>query len=208
MRIVSINVSFPKEQTYFNKKVTTGGNKQPVAFALLRLENLEGDAQADLKNHGGEDKAVCVYSYDHYAYWQAQLGCSLDSGAFSENLTVEGLRETDVCLGDIIRVGDALTQISQPRQPCSKLAGKFGRRDLPDRIHSTGFSGFYLRVLSEGMVRQGDAFELLTRHPGGVTVELANQVMYHQREDVTSLKRVLGVDALSGAWRETLLKRL
>ncbi len=208
MKIISINVGCPTEQTYFNKKVMTGGHKQTVPFALLRLENLEGDAQADLKNHGGEDKAVCVYSYDHYPYWQTQLGVSLDGGAFSENLTVEGLRESDVCIGDIIRVGDALTQISQPRQPCSKLAGKFGRRDLPERIHDTGFSGFYLRVLSEGMVRQGDAFELLTRHSGGVTVELANQVMYYQRDDAQSLKRVLGVDALSVAWRNTLSKRL
>ena len=183
MRIVSVNIGCPTEQTYFNKKVMTGGFKHSVPQALLRLENFEGDSQVDLKNHGGEDKAVCVYSFDHYVYWQRQLGCSLDYGAFSENLTVEGLRESDVCIGDIVRVGEALTQISQPRQPCSKLAGKFGRRDLPDRIHQTSFSGFYLRVLSEGAVKQGDTFDIVTRHPDGVSVEFANQVMYHQRQD-------------------------
>ena len=99
-------------------------------------------------------------------------------------------------------------QISQPRKPCHKLAGRHNRKDLPALIHANGFSGFYLRVLTEGMVRAGDAFELATRHPMGVTVAFANQVMYEQRDDLDSLRRLLAVPELSAAWRETLLERL
>lgn len=209
MKILSVNIGTPEEQTYFNnKKVLTSGHKRPVMSAPLHLESFEGDAQADLKNHGGEDKAVCVYSFDHYAHWEEKFVCKLEMGAFGENLTIEGLSESEVCLGDIFRVGDALGQITQPRVPCSKLAGKFGNKELPKLIHENSFSGFYLRVLSEGLVKQGDTFELVSRHPLEVTVEFANQVLYHQRDDVESLKRVLEVEALSPSWRTTLEKRL
>ena len=136
------------------------------------------------------------------------LGEALQPGAFSENLTLAGLSESEVCLGDVFRVGGALVQISQPRQPCSKLAGKRGRMDLPDLIHANSFSGFYFRVLEEGEVSTGDAVELTERHPLGVTVEFANQVMYRQRPDIESLRRVLAVETLSGAWRRSLSRRL
>lgn len=208
IKVFSLNVSTPQTQLYRGIAVLTAGHKTPVVSAMLRFTNFDGDRQADLKNHGGPDKAVCVYSFDHYSFWEATLGEKLEPGAFSENLTIAGLREAEVCLGDTFRVGEALVQISQPRQPCSKLAGKRGSKGLPGIIHETSFSGFYLRVLKEGAVKAGDPFELAARHPLGVTVEFANQVMYRQRIDVESLQRVLAVAELSGAWRRTLSNRL
>jgi MOSC domain-containing protein YiiM len=208
MKIISINVGKPGPQIYRGHLVSTAGHKQPVPSAMLRLTNLDGDRQADLKNHGGPDKAVCVYSFEHYPYWESGLGRALTPGAFSENFTISGLRESEVAIGDTFRAGAALVQISQPRKPCSKLAGKLARRDLAALIHANGFSGFYLRVLDEGMVRAGDAFELVTRHPAGVTVEFANQVMYEHRDDLDSLRRLLAVPELSDAWRETLTERM
>ncbi|MBI3244845.1 MAG: MOSC domain-containing protein [Chloroflexi bacterium] len=208
MHIISLNIGAPQTQTYGGKEVLTAGHKTPVASAMLRFTNFDGDRQADRKNHGGPDKAVCVYSFDHYLFWEATLGEKLEPGAFSENLTIVGLRESEVCLGDTFRVGEALAQISQPRQPCSKLAGKRGSKDLPGLIHENSFSGFYLRVLEEGLVRAGDPFERVSRHPAGVTVTFANQVMYHQRTDPESLQRVLAVAELSAAWRKSLAKKI
>ncbi len=208
MRIISINVGAPEPQIYRGRLVSTAGHKKPVPSAMLRFHNLDGDQQADLKNHGGPDKAVCVYSFDHYPYWESVFGRRPEPGAFSENFTISGLHESEVCLGDAFRAGAALVQISQPRQPCSKLAGKHGRKDLPALIHATSFSGFYLRVLEEGIVKAGDDFELVARHPAGVTIEFANQVMFRQRDDLDSLRRVLDVPELSDAWRRTLTGRL
>ncbi len=208
MQIISINVGAPEPQIYRGRLVSTAGHKQPVTSAMLRFTNLDGDRQADRLNHGGVDKAVCVYSFDHYPYWESVFGRKLAPGAFSENFTISGLRESEICLGDTFRAGEALVQISQPRKPCSKLAGKHARKDLPALIHANGFSGFYLRVLTEGMVCAGDAFELVARHPMGVTVAFANQVMYEHRDDLDSLRRLLAVPELSVVWRETLSERL
>ena len=209
MKIISINVAQPETRVYFGKETQTGGHKQAVPQARLTYTNFEGDGQADLKNHGGPNKAVCVYSFDHYPHWEEVFGVSLLPGAFSENLTIAGLQEAEVCLGDVFRIGDEVrVQISQPRQPCSKLVGKHNRKDLPDLIHANSWSGFYLRVLQAGVVRAGDAAERVERHPLGVTVEFANQVMYRQRADYASLERVLAVDALSIEWQKSLSRRL
>lgn len=208
MNIVYLNVGLPQNLIYGRSAVYTAGSKAPVPEAYLHTLGLAGDGQADLDNHGGPDKAVCLYSHDHYAYWEGRLGGTLEPGAFSENFTVSGLAETDVCIGDEFQAGDARVQISQPRVPCTKLAGKRGRSDLQAAIHATGFSGFYVRVLAEGLVRAGDAFSLLRRHPAGVTVAFANQVFYKQRPDRESLQKLLDVPELAAVWRESLSQRL
>lgn len=208
MRVISLNLGQPETLVYFGQETLTGGQKIPVAAALLGRTGFEGDGQADLKNHGGPSKAACVYSFDHYPYWEQMLGETLSPGAFSENLTIAGLHEAEVGIGDVFRIGSATVQISQPRQPCSKLAGKRGRKDLPDLIHANNLSGFYFRVLEEGLVHSGDTVELVTRDPLGITVEFANQVMYRHRPDLESLHRVLAVEALSAEWRRSLSRRL
>jgi MOSC domain-containing protein YiiM len=118
------------------------------------------------------------------------------------------VRETEACLGDVWQLGEARVQVCQPRMPCSKLAGKRGNTALPDEIHATGFSGFYLRVLQPGLVRAGDAIEIIERHPAGVTVQFINELYYRQRTDRASFDRALAVDALAGVARQILLKRM
>lgn len=208
MHIVSVNLGTPQHLLYGGKEIYTAGLKTPVSQAMLRFHNFEGDRQADLEHHGGPDKAVCVYSFDHYPYWEEWFGHKMEPGAFSENLTLSGVRETEVCIGDTFRAGQAIVQISQPRRPCTKLAGKNGRRDLPGAIHKNGFSGFYVRVIQEGLVKAGDSFELIRRHPAAVTVSFANEVVYKIRTDSDSIRRILAVPELSAAWRETLSQRL
>lgn len=207
MQIVSINIGLPRTLTYGTREVHSGGDKRPVREAMLRLLNFDGDGQADLSVHGGPDRAACVYSFDHYPFWESWAGAKLEPGAFSENLTIAGISETVICIGDTFACGDALVQVSQPRLPCSKLASKRGRTDLPEAIRTTLFTGFYLRVLREGLVRVGDPFEPVSTHPARVSVAFVSQVMLAQRTSPDDFDRVLAVEELSPGWRESLMKR-
>lgn len=208
MHLVSINIGLPRNITYGGKVVHTGGNKGPVAEAMLHTTNFDGDGQADWHLHGGPDRAVCAYSFDHYSFWEEWSGTKLAPGAFSENLTISGVRETDICIGDTFRCGKALMQVSQPRLPCTKLAGKHERKDLPDAIRAKLYTGFYLRVLEGGFVRVGDLFEKISAGPLAVSVLFATQVMLKQRRDLQDVQRVLAVSELSEGWRESLSKRI
>jgi len=150
MRIISLNVGLPSAQLSEGRKVITAGAKRPVPRAMLHFGNFEGDGQADQLNHGELEKAVCVYPFDHYPYWNRQLGRDLKPGAFSENLTISGAIETEVCVGDVFQMGEAMVQVSQPRMPCTKLAAKNESKMLPKLIADIGYTGFYMRVFVGG----------------------------------------------------------
>lgn len=194
-----MNVALPSTRRYGGEEVRTGGAKKPVLSALLRLEGFEGDGQADLVNHGGAEKAVCVYPFDHYAYWERELGRRLAPAAFSENLTVSGAVETGVCIGDVFRVGEAVVRVSQPRMPCSKLAGKNGERLLTKWVGETGYTGFYMRVLSEGLVRAGDAFERVESHPDLIPIAKVNDIIYGRSEDTRLIERLASLPEFGGS---------
>jgi MOSC domain-containing protein YiiM len=191
----------------FDRPWTSGIFKAPVADALwLTSTGFSGDGQADLEVHGGPDKAVCVYSADHYSYWRTTTGNeSFTFGAFGENLSVEGLDEQHVCIGDVWSVGDAEVEISQPRQPCWKVARKWRRRTLTDEVVSSGHTGWYFRVRREGQVAPGAALSLLERRHPEWTIVAANRVMHRREGDTAALARL---DELSASWRRTLEKRL
>jgi MOSC domain-containing protein YiiM len=208
MRIISLNVGLPSAQRYEDRKIITGGAKKPVPRALLRFENLDGDRQADRVNHGGFEKAVCVYPFDHYPYWNRQLGRDLKPGAFSENLTVSGAIETEVCVGDVFRIGEAMVQVSQPRMPCSKLAGKNGSKMLPKLIGDTGYTGFYMRVLSEGLVAADDSFDLVRAHPERITIAEVNSIIYEKSNDVALIKRLAELAEFSEVGRALFARPL
>src|SRR5262245_49701380 len=163
MKLISVNVAQPREILIHDKFVSTGIFKQPVVGPVrVRTLNLDGDRQADLRVHGGRDKAVYVYPSEHYEFWQRELGeNSLSWGAFGENLTVEGLFEDKVCVGDEIGIGTAVFQVTQPCQPCFKLAAKFQREDIIKRFLDSRRTGFYLRVLQEGSLQAGDSIQIL-----------------------------------------------
>ena len=208
MRVVSVNVGLPMRRRYGDEEVFTGGVKRPVPGAVLRTSGFEGDGQADLVNHGGEDKAVCVYPFDHYPYWERALGWGLQPGAFSENLTVSGIVETEVCIGDVFRVGGATVRVSQPRTPCAKLAGKNGERRLTRWVGETGYTGFYLRVLSGGRVEAGDAFEAVGRHPDSISVADVNGVIFGRTEDPALVERLVNLPEFAAGARALFAERL
>ncbi|MEC0328980.1 MOSC domain-containing protein [Paenibacillus macerans] len=209
MMVRSINVGKPVQVEHHGKEIATGIYKTPVSGPLyLSAMNFAGDGQADLVHHGGTDKAVCVYPFERYAYWERELGRTLAFGAFGENLTTEGMLEDDICIGDMFRLGEAVVQVSQPRQPCFKLGVKHGMPELPLKVQQTGYTGYYFRVVQEGQVVPGDSLILTERHPAGVTLSFANRIMFLDKENADGLKRILEVDALSASWRETLTVRL
>jgi MOSC domain-containing protein YiiM len=172
MKIISVNVSKPIVVEWARKRVSTGIFKSPVAGpVVVNTLNIQGDGQADLTVHGGVDKAVYAYSLDHYAYWAQTLQRDdLPYGQFGENLTIEGLNEAEICIGDRWRIGTAEFAITQPRQPCFKLGIRFGDDEMPKRFVKSGFTGAYLKVLREGMISVGDEVKVLERGYGNVTV--------------------------------------
>ncbi|NRR02758.1 MOSC domain-containing protein [Brevibacillus sp. RS1.1] len=209
IEILSINVAKPKQVQYQNKEVSTGIYKTPTTKALyLSFLNLEGDGQADLVHHGGKEKAVCVYPYEHYPFWEAQLQRELPIGAFGENLTIRGIVETDVCIGDIFQLGEAVVQISQPRQPCYKLSVRYGVPEMLVKVQETGYTGYYFRVLKEGLVSHTDGLIRLSSHPKAITVSYANRIMHQEKDNIDGMKKLLEVEELSSNWRATFTKRL
>ena len=208
MPLISINTGVAETCRYKDREARSGIFKRPVG-APVRLgpTGLAGDEQADTVNHGGPDKAVCVYSFRHYPHWERALGRPLAFGAFGENFTVDEWDEADVCIGDVFAAGTARVQVSQPRVPCWKLAMKWGLDELPALVTESGATGFYFRVLEPGEVTTG-ALALLERHPEGLTVQEANRIMHKDKRDAAGIRRLLGVDALAASWRETLERRL
>ncbi len=161
MKLLSINVSLPKEVVHKGKPVRTGIFKEPVGKRVkVNALNIEGDGQADLMGHGGEFRAVYVYSFDNYAYWEDKLGrTDFKMGQFGENFTVEGLLDEEVHVGDVFRIGTALFEVTQPRVPCYKLAMKMGVEGFYNQILESGRLGFYFKVFEEGEVGAGDVIE-------------------------------------------------
>jgi MOSC domain-containing protein YiiM len=172
LRVVSVNVGRPREVEWHGQPVTTSIWKAPVAGRVrVGRENLEGDRQADLSVHGGAYKAVYMYPSEHYEAWRReQPGLLLPWGAFGENLTTEGLLESDVRIGDRLRIGSAEFEVTQPRQPCYKLGVRFGRDDMVKLFLASGRSGFYLSVAREGEVGAGDAIEHFPGDGSGPTI--------------------------------------
>ncbi|HET7657729.1 MAG TPA: MOSC domain-containing protein, partial [Bacillales bacterium] len=170
-QVMSIHVGRPKVVAFENQEIWTAIYKHPIEGpAFLSKTQLDGDAQADLKNHGGANKALCVYANDHYDEWGKMMGRTLGPGAFGENITVSGLTEDKVHIGDVFQFGEAVVQVSQPRQPCFKLANKMGMPEIIKHIQERGWSGYYLRVLKEGWISKNDRMTRTQTDPAGITV--------------------------------------
>jgi len=209
-RLLSVNVSLPKEILYKNKTVTTGIFKEPVKDrTTVKKLNLEGDGQADLIGHGGIFRAVYVYSYDNYAYWANELNRNdFKFGQFGENFTVEGMLDDDIHVGDRFQIGTALFEVTQPRVPCFKLAIKMDVEGFYSQILSSGRLGFYFRVLEEGEVGAEDAIEKVHEDPLRMTIREVNSLMYFDKNNVNGMNNALKIKALSPGWRNTFEHRL
>lgn len=204
MRLVSLNTGMPRTIEGPNGSVTTGIFKSPVSGRItLRRHNLDGDGQADLRYHGGEHKAVYAYPYEHYAYWRERLNRDdFTFGQFGENLTTEGLLETEVHIGNIYRIGTASIQVTQPRQPCHKLGIRMGRSEIVKEFLESERSGIYFRVVEEGELAAGDPIELIKPDPERVTVHFVNHLRFFDKNNREGIEKALRVKALAPSWRK------
>lgn len=177
------------------------------AVSLCR-GGIVGDEQADLAVHGGPDKAVCVYATRHLDSWRSELGLDMAPGAFGENFTVSEITEDDVCIGDAYQCGTAVVEVSQPRQPCWKLARRWNLKALPAFVQKTGRTGWYFRVLVEGEVSAPTDLELISRPHPLWTVARANAVMYNRKSDADLIAELAQIAELSTAWKQSLEQRI
>jgi MOSC domain-containing protein YiiM len=203
MKVLSVNVALPRLVAWRGQTFNTGIFKKPVAGpVMMRKLDLDGDRQADLSVHGGAYKAVYAYPSEHYEFWRKQFPeMELPWGQFGENLTTEGLNERDTHIGDVLRVGAATVQVTQPRVPCFKLAAKFHREDILKRFLESGRSGFYVSVIEEGLVAVGDEIERIQEDENRIAVSDINKLFNHGT-DTALMRRVIGLEALPLDWRE------
>jgi MOSC domain-containing protein YiiM len=204
--LLSVQAGMPRTYQNNGEAWTTGFFKTPLAGSVyVDWLNIEGDEQADKEHHGGVDKAVLAYSADHYQVWEHELEVAMTLGGFGENLSIQRFDESSTCIGDRLRIGEAIFEVSQPRQPCWKLARRWNNRLLKKLVVQTGRSGWYLRVRQTGMISAGDAVVRLTRPQPEWTIARANAVFYRGTQ---ALKDELArVSELSNDWKQELRGR-
>ena len=210
MKIISINIAEATNVSLNKsspKKFLSGIFKKPVSKPVfLDYIGFEGDGVGDRRIHGGTDKAVCVYSVDHFQYWGEKLKREILPGAFGENLSLEGMLETQVNIGDIFEVGKAQVEVTQPRQPCHKLNKVFEDQSMACNVQTTGFSGFYLRVLKPGLVEPGAILNRI--HEGHFSIEKANALLRRGGKNIQHMRELINIKALSEEWKDMFQKRL
>lgn len=183
--------------------------KEPVAGPIfLGALGFAGDEQADKRHHGGPEKAVCCYPFAHYAYWDAFYGRPLPRPIFGENLTLTDCTEETVSIGDVYQAGTAVVQVCQPRVPCNSINKRHRLSDILQQATKTEYTGFYLRVLTEGQVSPGDELKLLERPAETLTVAQANEIFYRRRSDREALTGLLATPGLAEEWCDWATERL
>lgn len=203
--LLSVNVGKTREVAWQGRTVRSSIWKSPVAGrVMVRRLNIDGDAQTDLQGHGGEQRAVMVYQMSSYRFWNEFLGRDrYEYGQFGENLTVDGLEDADVCIGDRYRIGTAEFEVSQPRVTCYRLGIRMAHPELPALVVTHGRPGFYMRVIQEGEIGAGDEIVLLSKGPGQMSVTEVDQLLYTERHPEDALRKVLRIGALSPGWRQS-----
>jgi MOSC domain-containing protein YiiM len=209
MHVLSVKVGMPREVEWHGATVVTGIFKEPVPTRIeLRTLNLAGDAQADLSVHGGPDKAVYAYPFEHYHDWQASLGRELLPGAFGENLTTEGLIEDQVHIGDEYRIGTARLVVTQPRMPCYKLGIRFRDPQMVKAFLKARRPGIYFAVVEEGLIGPGDPIELIRSDERRISVHDMLELILSRKPAYNDLQKIIAIPGLAAVWREEFQARL
>jgi MOSC domain-containing protein YiiM len=210
VQIVSVNAGQPREVTWRGKTVRTGIFKAPLSGSIpIGSESVQGDAQADRSVHGGPDKAVYVFAAENYAHWQERYPTlQMPWGFFGENLTTRGLADSDVHVGDILRVGSAELRVTLPRLPCSRLALRFDDPDIIEAFLQQRRVGFYCAVQQQGAVEAGDAIETVHRNDTGICIPDLAALRAGLDDDPMRLEQASRDPALPESWRQRFRSRL
>jgi len=206
LKIISTNIAKPTTFIWNEKEITTGIYKTPTTEPIfLGKSDVKNDEVTDRKHHGGEFKACYLFSENQYEFWK-NLYPNLDWnwGMFGENLTIEGLDETKLFIGDIYKIGNALVQITQPREPCFKFGYKFGSQMALKQFINHGFSGTYVRILKEGFVKTGESFELVEQAKNSITTWQLFNLLFSKEKNLELINLILNNDALPQRKRDKL----
>ena len=203
--LLSVNVGLPKNVPWQGKTVYTGLWKHPVdGPTMVRRLNIDGDGQGDTNGHGGEQRAVLVYQIASYKYWQRYFGrADFGYGQLGENLTVDGLPDDEVCIGDRYRIGEAEFEVTQPRVTCYRVGLRLGEPELPALLVSHHRPGFYMRVIAEGRIQAGDRIVKTRTGPEALSVADADALLYLPGRAPATLRRALQIPALSPGWQDS-----
>lgn len=207
-KIINLAVGKPKEYNWNDKKELSGIGKSTVQAFEVERTGIIGDEVANHKFHGGPDRVVCLYPFEHYAYWEEEFQKKLILPAFGENLTATGMTEEQVCIGDIYKIGDTILQITQGRVPCVTISNYNEEKQFLKKVIETNLTGYFFRVLEEGTIMFDSEITLLEKHSKEISVSFATQILFHQKQDKVSIEKILTVDALSEEWKNRFLKLL
>lgn len=208
MKVVSVNTGEARTISWRDKEVTTGIFKFPVNNPIyLGSEDVENDNVIDRRYHGGVDKACYLYSADHYKYWKTLYpALEMPWGMFGENITVEGLDEAEINIGDIYEAGETIIQATQPRQPCFKLGFRFHNNEIVRQFVDSGFAGVYVRVLQKGRVKSGDEFKLIDKKQT-ISIRRVYELIYTDVFDKRAVETAINDPFIAQSCRKDLLKR-
>lgn len=208
MQLLSINVSKPRMRRFRLRFYSSAFLKKPVSGKVeLKKDNLHGDKQADLANHGGLDKAVYGFSHEHYAYWREKLGLeTIDYGKFGENLTISELDETTLAIGDQLQIDDCILEISQPRIPCYKISFEFGDVAMLNNFIKSAKTGIYFRVLQTGTMQAGSEVKIIYKHPGNITINRLFRAYFDSKfpDQEQVMREAVAIPELAEEWRGKL----
>jgi MOSC domain-containing protein YiiM len=207
-KILYLNVGKPELRSWNGKKELSAIGKRRVTQAFLSKESFQGDGVAATEFHGGPDRAVCFYPAEHYSKWAGEFGKEFAPPTFGENISASGMMETDIYIGDTYQLGEAIIQVTQGRIPCSKISKNNQIDQLLKRVVETGYTGYFFRVLQEGMVHGDSEIILLDRRQNDFSILRANEIYFHQRKDYQAIKKLIEIDELADDWKRSLEKLL
>ncbi|MDQ0859486.1 MOSC domain-containing protein [Bacillus sp. V2I10] len=207
-KVITLAIGKPKEYDWNNKKEVSAIGKSFVQVVELKKSGFVGDDVANHKFHGGIDRAVCLYPFEHYSYWEKIFQKKLAPPAFGENITATGMLEEQVCIGDIFKIGDTILQVTQGRVPCATISKYNQEKQFLKKVVETTLTGYFFRVLEEGTMECDSEINLVEKDSKEISVSFATQILFHQQQDKTSIEKILTVDALAEDWRKRFLKLL
>ena len=210
MKVLSINVSEPQKVIFNGKELITSIYKKPVSKkVMVTSQGIEGDRQADLSAHGGYDKAVYGYSYNHYKLWGERLNKEFtEFGLVGENLTIDDFDENNINIGDRFQINDCILQVSQPRIPCYKIGIKMNSRDFPKMFSQSGFLGSYFRVIQEGNIEQGNEIQKVHSEENSMSLKDIASLLFVDVKNIDSMKKAVDIKSLTEEIKEKFRERL
>ncbi|MEC1525124.1 MOSC domain-containing protein [Neobacillus niacini] len=203
--IIYLSKGLPKDMVYKNETYKSGIWKEQFEELFVGFDQINGDQVANPEYHGGSERVVCVYPFEHYAHWENVFGKTLEPSAFGENITPIGMKEDQVCIGDVFQIGEAVLQVSQGRYPCSTINKRNNNNLLLKRIVKTGYTGYFFRVLEEGKITADSQIKKLVSHPEQITVSSIHHLYFHDPSpSMEVIEKILGIEELAGQWKEYL----